>query len=101
MSFPPLNNKIEWSLHNQGVDVYLTSVPVVTHPYDMGKFEFSDAFEVTPEEVSKFEEILQELRMDYTVSDKYGRKDRRHIILPKGGLKKIYNNLNVFVEALQ
>ena len=101
MSFPPLSNKIEWSLHHEGVDVYLTSVPVVTDKYDLTKFIYRYAFEVKPKEVPVYENILQELRLDYTVSNKFGRKDRRHIILPKGALMTIYNNLNVFVEALQ
>ena len=101
MSFPPLSNKIEWSLHHEGVDVYLTSVPVVTDKYDPGKFKYCDAFEVKPKEVPVYENILQELCLDYTVSNKFGRKDRRHIILPNGALEKIKRNLNVFVEALQ
>ena len=101
MSFPPLSNKIEHKLHRHGVDVYLTSIPVVTHPYDMEKFKYCDAFEVKPKEVPVYENILQELCLDYTVTNNYGRKDRRHIILPNGALEKIKRNLNVFVEALQ
>lgn len=101
MSFPPLSNEIEHCLHHKGVDVYLTSVPVVIDKYDLTKSEFCDAFEVTPKEVPAYENILQELRLDYTVSNNYGRKDRRHIILPNGALEKIRRNLHVFVEALQ
>ena len=101
MSFPPLSNKIEWGLHHQGVDVYLTSVPVVTDKYDLTKSKLYDAFEVTPEEVPVYENILQELRLDYTVSNKYGRKDRRHIILSDNALKTISENLDIIAEALQ
>lgn len=84
------------------VYVYADDVPTKQHPTSMYGWEYTDALEVEPKIVERITPVLETLGLSYQVSNEFGRKDRRHIILPdENSLQIVEENINVFVEALQ